>query len=357
MLTDYALPLVEWPDEADLIRSEAMRRKIEEGEAPRLQPWKENHWIRSDLTTEYTRKDFFKYVSSLREQNSPLLKHPFEKPGRFIERFGDVFVVAKFDHFGVILFTGFVPSDFEGKARGFGGGNLSAFWTQESGPVILGRSRGFQGTTPDLPADWRVRPVHAIGGQTTNGKIFTSTRCLRPETDIQTGPDSFAVTTRGLMGTNPSRIALRGKISYKRSFKGDNNGLEIESSVKIETPEEIGELCEIIPLFLRDSRFHQAEKNTLPQFSIEFKTGSGWMDATVEPAKNVEAIRVKRFEGTIEIVLERPLSARLSPEEWADDNQSRVICRNVLIDFPRGEAPGQPFESGMKYRIIPVRQD
>ena len=355
MLTEYALPLVEWPDEADLIRSEAMRRKIEAGEAPRLQPWKENHWIRSDLTTEYTRKGFFQYVSSLREQNSPLLRHPFEKPERFVERFGDVFVVAKFDHFGVIIFTGFVPSDFEGKARGFGGGNLSAFWTQESGPVILGRIRGFQGTTPDLPADWRVRPVHAIGGQTTNGKIFTSTRCLRPNADIQTGPDSFSVTTEGLMGTNPSRIALRGEISYKRSFKGDNNGLEIESFVKIQTPEEIGELCEIIPFFLRDNRFHQADKNTIPQFSIEFKTDSGWMDATVEPAKNVEAIRVKRFEGTIEILLEKPLSARLSPEEWVDDNQSRVVCRNVLIDFPRGEAPGQPFESGMKYRIIPVR--
>ena len=355
MLTDYALPLVEWPDEADLIRSEAMLKKVEEGDAPRLQPWKENHWIRSDLTTEYTRKDFFEYVSSLRKQNSPLLKHPFEQPGKFVERFGDIFVVAKFDHFGLILFTGFVPSDFEGKARGFGGGNLSAFWTQETGPVILGRSRGFQGTTPDLPVDWRVRPVHAIGGQTTNGKIFTSTRCLRPTADIQTGPDSFAVTIEGFMGTNPSRIALRGKIPYKRSFKGDNNGLEIEASVKIETPEEIGELCEIIPFFMRDNRFHQAEKNTLPKFSIEFKTDSGWMDATVETTKSVEAIRVMRFEGTIEIQFEKPLSAHLSPEEWVDDNQSRVVCRNVLIDFPRGEAPGQPFESGMKYRIIPIR--
>ena len=357
MLTDYALPLVEWPGEADLIRSEAQRKKEVAGEAPGLKPWKENHWIRSDLTTEYTRKDFFQYMSKLRAENSPLLKLPFEKPERFVERFGDFFVVAKFDHFGVIIFTGFVPPDYENKARGFGGGNLSAFWTPDSGPLILGRSRGFQGKTPDLPAAWRVRPVHAISGQTKNGKFFTSSRCLRPKSDIQVGPDHFSVSLEGLMGTNPSRIALRGQIAYKRSFKGDNNGLEIESSVKIETPEEIGELCEVIPFFLRDNRFHLVEKNTLPKFSIEFKTGSDWKDATVEPTKNVEAIRVKRFDGTIEILLEKPLSARLSPEEWADDNQSRVVCRNVLIDFPRGETPGQPFETAVKYRIIPVRQD
>ncbi|MEI8309397.1 MAG: hypothetical protein WCH98_01440 [Verrucomicrobiota bacterium] len=354
MLTDYALPLVEWPSEADLKRSEAARIKAEAGEPPRLQPWKENHWIRSNLTTEYTRKDFFQHVSKLREEKSPLLKYPFEKPERFVERFGDFFVVAKFDHFGVILFTGFVPPDYEDKARGFGGGNLSAFWTPESGPVILGRTRGFQGQTPDLPSDWRVRPVHAISGQTTNGKFFSSSRCLRPKSDIQTTPDGFAVTAQGIVGSNPSRIALRGEISYKRTFKGDNTGLEVESSVKIATPEEIGELCEIIPFFLRDNRYHQADKQTLPKFSIEFKTGSDWKEATVETTKNVEAIRVKRFAGTIEILLEKPQDARLSPEEWADDTQSRVVCRNVLIDFPRGKAPGQPFESSLKYRIIPV---
>lgn len=354
MMTEYALPLLEWPDEVDFQRESTRLAKLRDKDADPPRPWKEDHWIRADLTTEYPKGDFFNRITALRAEDSPLLKSPYEKPGHFVERFGDSFVIAKFDTYAVILFTGAVVSEYQGKPRGFGGGNLSAFWTPESGPVVLGRSRGNQGKTHDQPEDWRVRPVHSISGQTANGKMFTSARCLQPEVSIHTTPESLEVTVSGTIATNPVRMALRGTMTYQREFRADASGIEVESSVKVATPEEISDLCEVIPLFLRDERFHRTDKGTLPVFTVQFFNGSEWSEAGVEVTENVRTVRVTRAGGVSEIHFDKPASVRLSPEDWVDDHQTRAVCRNLLVDFPRNAAAGEPFDSSLKYRIVPA---
>ena len=180
---------------------------------------------------------------------------------------------------------------------------------------------------------------------------------MQPEVAVHTNPESLEVTVSGTIATNPARMALRGSMTYERVFRADASGIEVESSVKVATPEEISDLCEVIPLFLRDERFHRADLGTLPDFSVRFFNGSDWAEASAEVTENVRTIRVTRAGGVSEIHLDKPASVRLSPEDWVDDHQTRAVCRNLLVDFPRNAAAGEPFDSSLKYRIVPAGTD
>ena len=348
LLTDHALPLVPLPAE-EVLRN-PRREKGPPSENPA--PWKEHHWIRSNLATEFHKPGFYDRLLKLHAEDSPLVKLPFDRPGGFVEQFGDTFVVAKFPRYGVIIFSGQVSSEYTGIARGFGGGNVSAFWMPDTGPVLLGRRGGTQGDHPDRPEAWRDRPVNAISGQTDNGKMFSSSRCLVPERTIQTSPEGFDVTVKGTMGTYPERIKLRGTMTYQRRFTGDADGVTVESSVHSDTKDVLAEMVETIPFFLKDAKVHRAEAP--PPFGFEFQVGSTWSEATAEPVDNVTAIRVHRHRGAVEVRLEKPSRVRLSPNEWTDLYHSRAICRNVLIDYPLPDKPGEPFEARMTYRIVPA---
>lgn len=347
-MTDHALPLVPMPDEESLRRPPRETGTMDESPAP----WKETHWTRSNLATEFNKPGFYDRLVKLHAEDSPLVKLPFDRPGGFIEQFGDSLVIAKFAHYGVVIFCGKVSSEYTGIARGFGGGNISAFWMPEGGPIILGRRGGTQGDHPDLPEEWRERPVNAISGQSANGKMFSSSRCQNPERTIRVGKDSFDVTVKGAMGTYPSRIKLRGTMTYERRFTGDKDGVTVESSVQSDTKDVLGEMYETIPFFLKDARIHPDD--ALPPFGIEFKVGSNWQAATAEPMDNVTAIRTHRYEGALEVQLEKPSRVRLSPKEWVDRYQSRATCRNVMIDYVLPGKGGEPFETRMKYRVVPL---
>lgn len=357
-LTDYALPTVRLPEGTDLKTMEGKlqsKLKATQDLIPQKasQPWKESHWVLFSLSNLLDRPKVYGWLSRLKEEGSPMMELPFQRAGNFVEKFGDVLVVAKFEKFGVVIFTGDVGTEYQGLPRGFGGGNVSAFWTPATGAAILGRRRGVQGNAPDSPEEWLTRPVNALSGKTANGKLFSSARCSRPKREIQTSSAGFEVAVSGSTGSFPARQKLRGTIDYKRIFKADSTGLAVDSRVTSATKDVVEELYEIIPFFQRDDNMQRADHDMVPPFRIEFQVDGRWADAGIEPREKVTAIRCTRHDGAVEVALDQPGIVRLSPTDWQDGYQSKAICRNVLISYPLPNGGAEGFQSSIRYRIVP----
>ena len=60
------------------------------------------------------------------------------------------------------------------------------------------------------------------------------------------------------------------------------------------------------------------------------------MPATAEFAKDVSAVRLHRFEGSVLWTFERPERVKLAPVVWSDTSLTKATCRNVLIDLMNG---------------------
>jgi len=344
--TDAALPFVSIPDRARLDRAEArligqLNGQLDaEPRAPR--PWKESHWtsLPNTMFAGVTKAEFDRLVS-LQATSSPLLRSPFQQPGDFVRNFGDALVVAKLGPFGAIIHTGPVGDGHRAWKRpyGFGGGALSAFWTRETGSVVLGRRRGIQGPVWDRYDEWRAWPTHAVSGVTKAGGVFSSARIRRPEVQIQTGAASATVLAGGTIPASNLRQGrvLDGDLAYRRRFELSRNGLRVETTVTGDGADTISELYETIPFFLRDARRQGGAEPT----RIEFRARNNWSEATSELRSGVTAVRAHRFGGSVMIQFEQPVRAKLSQEDWTDGFQSQATCRNVLIDLAAGHPNGE----------------
>ena len=311
-------------------------------------PWHWSLWPDSpnfpmnNYAYDFYSKGYFAHRMELEKSASPLLKYPFARDGTFTEAFGKVFLIAKRPAFGVIIHTGPV-SEFQGEGHipftgpfGLSGGSLSAFWTPEAGTVLLGRRGGM--TFPnskianfDPPELWRTWPVHAVTGATTAGKVFTSARIQKPDVSYEVdGPVARAKATGVIpsvtMGQDKS---LEGKISYARTFELDNKGLHIETTISGDGQDEIAELYEVLPVFLREL---ERQPKAVPT-RIEFQVDGKWMTATDQFSANVQAVRLSRFAGAVRIQFDRPQRVKLSPADWSDRFLGHASCRNVLIDL------------------------
>jgi hypothetical protein len=255
----------------------------------------------------------------------------------------------------VVIHTGVVSPEPAkgGKPSGFGGGALSAFWTPDTGSVILGRRRGMQDDKFDTYNDWRIWPTHAVSGQTADGKVFSSARIESPETEYQLREADAEARVSGLI---PNRnvaqgVTLQGQISYTRRFTVNADGLDVATVVKPDGRDHLSELYEIIPIFLRD----RAAQSESVQAKIQFEANGRWSDATAELRENVTAARVTRFNGAILIKFSEPQRVRLSPEAWQDFFQSRASCRNIMIDLLGiSDHPVTLLSAEVQYRIMPL---
>jgi len=288
-----------------------------------------------------------------------LYASPFLRDGEFARGFGKAFVVTKQKTFAAILHLGPVGECPENDGNfqwsgplGFGGGQLSAFWTENTGSVILGRRSGMHwDRCYDDTAKWRLWPLHAVSGATVEGKMFTSARIIRPDT-------TFAIkgteATARAAGVVPASMlgqtdVLKGRIEYAREFAAGPAGVQVTTTVKGDGEDLLTELVETIPVYLREQRKQKSAKPTL----IEFRLAGTWQPATAEWQDKVEAVRLTRFTGTVEIEFETPQRTRLATEDWVDSYLSRASCRNLLIDLLRDT--GQPAQLNgtrtVSYRI------
>jgi hypothetical protein len=364
MTTDEAMYLTPLPslEELKSVPQKLVRfLNLDLGPIPELKPWSavldsgwdRLSWTSMDFAYEYYRKGFYEQRAKLEAENSPLLQPAFARHGNFIRAFEKDFVMAKFGPFGVIIHTGVVGGDDGNWHRpyGLGGGALSAFWTPEAGPVLLGRRRGIQGNTFDIYDEWRVWPTHAITGIAANGRVVSSARTQRPEAMYKISESTAEIEVKGEMPRNHAQgEVLTGTIGYTRRFVVNKGGLQIESAVKGDGKDKLAELYEVIPVFLGDG--YARRPTNVPPTRIAFRVGEQWTDATSDLMLNVGEIKVTRQRGAIAIQFAKPQRVRLSPANWVDGYFSQATCRNIMIDLlGDGTHPVAPVSASVKYRI------
>lgn len=289
---------------------------------------------------------------------------PFKGDGTFVRAFGTSFLVAKKKGFGVIIHTGNV-SEPAGKGYyefpgpyGFGGGALSAFWTPEGGSLLLGIRSGMNyGKNLDLIEDWRLWPTHAVSGVRSDGSVFTSARIRNPAAQYTVDEKKTIVTVNGQLpaATFASGKVLEGRTQMKRVFTITNDGLDVQTSITAGGQDLVSELYEVIPVYGGYGRTQKRKKGPAIGSSIGFRVGETWQKATGEFVANVDAVRVKRFNGGAVITFSRPRRVKLSEKELVLKFISYATCRNVLVDLlENDDNPVILHSADVAYRITPL---
>lgn len=303
------------------------------------------------------------YARRLRMQrdSSPMLESPFERGETFVRGFDRAFVAVNQAGFRAILHTGAVGPERAdaGVPAGFGGGQLAAFSTPAGGAVLVGRRSGKE---LDAPENWRRWPIHAVSGLTGAGKVFTSGRIVEPEvaTDLKAGDGTVTVS-----GTIPAAQlgqgeVLQGMIAYRRTFTIMPAGVRVETTVTGDGRDRIAEFYETLPVFLGESGKGKEAAGIAGSkpTAIEFLAAGKWVPAAADRHEAVQAVRITRFGGAVEVRFDAPQAVRLAPADWIDTHLSRAACRTVLIDRLGGA--GEPAtiagEQTLAYTIAPASQ-
>lgn len=346
------------PSEMDMRAqiNEAISRRNSDTEASSLwawqQPltnspgvWRPEHWINGlPVAAIKYKPDFYASMDAAASSVSQTMHPPFLRDKNFIEQFGDAFVIAKFDTYGAIIHTGSTVSQWGSGIPGLSGGSLSAFWTEATGSVILGRSRGTQNADADqwLGAQgWETWAVHAISGTNASGQPFSSARNRIPTVNTSIdGTLAATVSVSGAIGQHDAgwsapEGAIAGIVSYERTFELAPDGLTIETALTSDGSDQVNELWEMIPLFLSD------EIQGTDDATIAFSIDGVWVPATTTTQDNVAAVQITRFDESVKIVFESPRRVKLSAEIWeASGVTSRG--RNVMVDLMESEASPAP---------------
>lgn len=294
-------------------------------------------------------------------ENSPLLKSPFLREEHFIRDFGQTFTVARQASYAAIVHTGTVGDpaihDKEGRFQGplgLGGGQLSAFWTPATGSVIMGRRAGMgKDKSFDKLDEWRQWPIHAVSGITAAGKPFTSARIIEPEVTSDVAQHSATVAAVGDIPADQlgSKGVLTGRLNFGRAFLIEPDGVRVVTQIHGDGRDQIAELYETIPVFLRDVRLQPEATPT----KIEFQIGGAWQPASDQWTEQVTAARLTRFGGAVEITFDEPRRVKLSSGDWSDTWFTLAACRNILIDLLEKKDQAQTVqEARVGYRIQAV---
>ncbi len=318
-------------------------------------PWTNRLWATYNFPAsvnhsyEFYRKGAYARRIKLEEQQSPLVSLPFHRPGTFVRNFDDAFVVARQPTYGVVLHTGPVGRQKVERPQvdraavawktlheplGFGGGQLSAFWTPNTGSILLGRRRSLTSEMSlDKIEEWRQWPIHAVTGQTAAGKVFTSARIVDPQVKTALTPQGGTVEVAGTIPADQlgrGRV-LQGRIDYHRTFHIHRDNLRIETTVTTDGADKLSELYETLPVFHREGRTPQLDESIATK--IDFLINGRWQPATDAPHDGVTVVRLNRFSGEVRITFDTPQRLTLSPAEWKDTYMTRAVCRNILIDM------------------------
>lgn len=311
-------------------------------------PWKWRMWHSFNFPPsvnagyEFYPNGSYARLRKMQDENSPWLKSPFLRDESFLRDFAQAFTVARFPAHAAIVHSGPVgiPGQEDGLYKfagplGFGGGQLSAFWTPKTGTVILGRRAGNTwAKTFDNIEEWRTWPIHAVSGCNLDGKVFTSGRIRLPDVVSDLQKDQGTVHVSGMIPIEQlgQGKVLQGRIGYQRTFQIDAGKVRVETRLKATGQDKVAELYETIPIFLHEAKLQPKAVPT----SIEFQIKGKWQPATEEYQDRVEAVKLTRFQGTVRIAFDEPRRVKLAPTVWTDTFLSRARCRNLLIDLLEG---------------------
>ncbi|MCX5660872.1 MAG: hypothetical protein NTW19_14295 [Planctomycetota bacterium] len=342
MVSDDAIHLAKIPaEEVVKASSAAVAARFNDAMSKPVEPanmtWRESHWSSIiNQAYEHYKPGSYARLLKLQREDSPLLKPLYLRPGSFIHQFDKAFVIAKFDTYAAAVHTGPVgrPVGHNGLPYGYGGGQLSTFWTAPTGVVIAGRRRGVQGAVYDNYAEWRDWPNHEVIGLTSKDELASSARIQQPEvTQTVTGEKAVVKASGNVPKYNAERKALgESGLQYERTFTLDKAKLRVQTQVTSDGKEQFAELYETIPVFLRETAAQAATK-------IEFEVaGTGaWAEARAGKTENVEKVRLNRFKGAAIITFAKPQTIVLSEKPWKDGFQTQAECWNLRIDLLAGQ--------------------
>ena len=332
-------------------------------------PWSWRLWrnynfpVSLNFGHDYYPVGAYAHRKELEERKSPLLKSPFLRDGTFVRDFGKAFTVAKMASYAAIVHTGPVGDharhDTAGQFKGplgLGGGQLSAFWTPATSSVILGRRAGMtKDKTFDNVEEWRQWPIHAVSGYTTAGRPFTSARIVQPAVTSEVTPDGATVTAAGVIPTDQlgQTKVLTGQLEYLRTFKLEPDRVRITTQIQGDGRDQITELYETLPVFLRDAGLQPEATPTV----IEFQLNGAWAPATDKWLEQVTAVKLTRFDGAVQITFDAPRRVKLSPADWTDTWFTKAMCRNVMIDLLEAKDQVQAVQkAAVGYRLHAIQK-
>jgi hypothetical protein len=343
-----------------LVRDETGKKRPAHNDELKNRAWRFNMWPSWNypLTThppyDHAPPDAYARRRALQRADSPLLKLPVLR-GPFTRQFADAFTVTRTTAHAAILHTGVVAEDelnsglfhFTGP-HGFGGGQLSAFWTPKTGSVILGRRGGMTWDKNfDALESWRLWPIHAVSGSKADNKVFSSARIVRPHLERQGDSQVTAsgVMPREMLGQGK---VLEGTIRYTRTFTLAADQVTVDTAIESTGQDTLHELIETIPVLLRGGGAQRKVAAT----AITFRVGDGvFAPATSQWTDNVTAVRLQRFDGTVRISFAVPQRLRLSAKDWQETYVGRTSCRNIHVDLMAGRAPRVLRQAGVTWSI------
>ena len=329
---------------------------------------------------EFYKKGSLAHLKSLVEKNSPMLKSPYLRGENFVRDFDKVFVTTRQPTFAAIVHAGPVASQKAGELPyqfgaplGYGGGQLSAFWTPATGSVILARRSGqyWQKPFEDLKA-FQNMPIHAVSGTTADGITFTSARIAKPEKVSVEASDSGATIdfsgplvafsfVKDPEEADKSKARdiyydakLASPVAYRREIRTNATGATVQTTLTGDDKLQVNELYETIPVLILDPATLDPKQPTITaNTKIEFQAGGKWADATDAYADGVSAVKITRYTGAVTVTFDKPRRVKLSPKEFADAYVSRTTSRNVVVDLlETGDKPGAVNgEKKISYRI------
>ena len=416
MITDEIAWLVQMPPPEQLAKAPAVRAKQFNEQFKTLAktnpdfyteeelkmilgvPWKLKAWmtyrfpISVNPSYEFYRKGALAHRQELEKADSPLLKSPFLRGESFIRAFEKDFIVARRPGFAAILHTGPVgvqtPDDNKAQfpgPMGLGGGQLSAFWTPGTGPVILGLRSGMSyDKSYDVLDSWQTWPIHAVSGTEIKdrGRVFTSARIAKPEVVTEVKDDSATVTVSGPLvamkvvkepgAADPEKARsvmyddpLKHQISYTRTIQITDKGVRVETTVNGGDNGWVGETLETLPVYLGAGQEQKVNANV----KIEVQKGGKWTPLT-EVMTSASAIRITRFGHAVKVTFDRkqgPSRVALAPADWTDRYLNQyATCRNIVMtlatqmDMSLGGPKAVNFtdikERKFAYEITPVEE-
>lgn len=220
--------------------------------------WVESHWWESpNMMLDNFRSSFYTEMVALDASISDLKKLPYKRSIDFVHNFGDEFLAFKFGDFGGVISCPPLSSwDASVNLPGFTGGAISAFWTEDTGMAILGKQKGYQGDVPDTFStitDWAMNHVY---GKTSSDKNFTSARnAIRTDLKVSAqGRKCGRLSIEGkFLETTAPLDAITTGMTYERIFDVDETGLTVQSIIYSDGEDNINEMWEVLPVYLRDS--------------------------------------------------------------------------------------------------------
>ncbi|GAA5520539.1 hypothetical protein Asal01_00471 [Fodinibius salicampi] len=337
---------------SDFLNSSDGQEDFDDPDSSTPGEWERRHWTVTNFnyTSLYYREDHYDRLRSATQRELTL---PFERGEKFIESFDDKFLSTRQKGYGTVLFNDrlswWTSEGQTEELNGFGGGNISAFWTPATGTVLMGVARGTRHGGHDLQ-DWPMWPVHALSGQTTGGAAFSSALQRHPEASYALNQDLPTVTVSGDLSNEWSDPTggISGQASYQREFTIGEEELYVTTSVNGDSGTEVEELYEILPVFRRNA----SDQSSDTQTQIAFEVDGSWEPAGTD-MKTVTRIRLQRFEGTVMIEFASPARVKLSSEDFYinPSSQSGAQVRNILIDLLGSGGPAPLGGQAIEYRI------